>query len=222
MDTCIDVDLIAPRNIPLSIHRTACATGWISPFFWPDERSLILESIRSSSDTALWNLVEDAHLLVQLASALDATTRKRMSHSANGMQYLHNISREKTPSLPKGSKSVPYYRYECCRLTVFLMTRVFAGGVDWSDAASGTSYPKDIMTSLSHSELALLWETQIGLLMWVAFLAHAALQRTEHRLFTSGIVNRLMCEMAWGDQDFRVGTETMKNMAEFKQSCISD
>lgn len=111
------------------------------------------------------------------------------------------------------------HRYECCRLTAILMTRAVSRGMTWSDAANGTTYTKDIISSLSNSDTEDLWGDHVGLLYWVSLIAYAVLHRTRYRLFSAGIAHRLVSEVTFGDQDPRIGIRSLTRMGGFEEKC---
>lgn len=131
-------------------------------------------------------------------------------------------------SFPKGeqkdncrAKSSQVHRYECCRLTAILMTRAISRGMTWSDAASGTTYAKDIIFSLSNSDTEGLWGDHVGLLYWVSLISYAVLCKTGYRLFSAGMTHRLISEVTFGDQDPRIGIHSLIKMGRFGEKCSS-
>ena len=215
VDINIDIDLLPTRFSQSSICITAWQAGWASPFFWPGECPVSLQRLRSSCGEASWIMVDHAHRLVEAVSSNDFASLLIDSDILR-MANDSNLSTDKSP--PR-SKLSAYYRYECCRLTLILMTRVCCGSMSWCEAASRTPYAESIVHALSHSDLTDLWDAQVGLLFWVTSIAWAILFNTENRLYISGIAVRVLTALTWSDNDPRVGVQIMSAMAKFEERC---
>jgi hypothetical protein len=131
-------------------------------------------------------------------------------------------------SFPKGeyqgqprAKSLKVHRYECCRLIAIVMTRAVSRGVTWSDAASWATFEEDIIFSLSNSDTEDLWGEHVGLLYWVSLVTYAVLHKTRQRLFGAGLIHRLISEVTFGDQDPRIGVDSLMRIGRFEEKCTS-
>jgi hypothetical protein len=198
---------------------------WISPLFWPESNKLFLTKFQSSCDKASWQLIRDTHELVEIVlGASEDENAVSVDTTIAKLKALEGVIK----SLPKGEQkdncqasSRQVHRYECCRLTANLMTRAISQGMTWSEAASGTTYAKDIIFSLSNSDTEGLWGDHVGLLYWVSLISYAVLCKTEYRLFGAGIIHRLISEVTFGDQDPRIGIHSLKRLGGFREKCSS-
>jgi len=203
-----NVDLITGRA-----GRGLRGADWVSPLFWPGSNPLLLDKFRSSCDENLQQLIQAAHELIELVpdASDDAVTKLR------ALRHL-------IEAFPKGEKDNPQarsrqvHRYESCRLAAILMTRVASRGEAWSDAANGTTFEDDIIFALSNSETDDLWEEHVGLLYWVSLITYAVLHKTRYRLFSAGLVHRLISEITFGDQDPHIGIHSLKRLGKFEEA----
>jgi hypothetical protein len=194
--------------------RSLRSADWVSPLFWPEPHAVLLDKFRSSCDEKLWQLIQVAHELTELVSeAPDVAITK--------LKALRRFIED----LPKGERtdysqvrSAQVHRYESCRLTAILMTRVASRGETWSDAASGTTFENDIIFSLSNSDTGELWGEHVGLLYWVSLVAYAVLHKTRYRIFGAGLVHRLISEISYGDQDPLIGIHSLKRLGKFEEA----
>jgi hypothetical protein len=191
--------------------------------FWPESNTLFLEKFRSSSDKTLWLLIQATHELVELVRGISADQDKVGSDYATAKlkalrSFIEGFPKGEGKTRPQ-SKSAQVHRYECCRLTAILMTRMVGRGETWSDAANETTYINDIIFSLSNSDPEDLWTDHVGLLYWVSLIAYAVLHKTRYRLFGAGIVHRLISEVTFGDQDPRIGVHSLKTLGRFEEVC---
>jgi hypothetical protein len=186
---------------------------------------LFLRKFEFSCDKTLWQLIRETHELVELV--LGASAGEDMVRVESAVAKLKAL-KATIESFPKGeekdnpqAKSFQVHRYECCRLTAILMTRAISQGVTWSDAASGTTYTKDIIFSLSNSDTEDFWGEHVGLMYWVSLITYAVLHKTRKRLFGAGIVHRLISEVTFGDQDPLIGVHSLMRMGRFEEKCRS-
>ena len=213
-----NIDLVTGRA-----GRGLRGADWVSPLFWPESNTTFLRKFRSSCNKILWQLVQGAHDLIELvigASANEGTVDVDSATSTLG------ALRSLIEGFPKGEERdnalvTPrqVHRYESCRLTAVLMTRMISGGTTWSDAASDTSFEEEIVFSLSNSDLEDFWGEHVGLLYWVSLIAYAVLHKTRHRLFGAGLVHRLISEITFGDQDPHIGIQSLKRLSNFEEGC---
>lgn len=208
---------------PRTSRQSLRIAAWVSPLFWPDSDTLLLDKFRSICDDnheKLWQLIANARELVELVfSETWETSYLKFNSTAATLASLVN-------GFPNGRgeeyahlRAYQIHRYECCRLTTILMTRVLSRSQGWSDAADGTSFADDLVFSLSNSDLSELWGNQVGLLHWVVLVAYAVLHKTKHRLFVGGLMHRIMSEISYGDQDPGIGIRSVGTLAEFEEEC---
>lgn len=212
-------------SAPHHLKGTTAAI-WISPLFWPDSDLLLLERFQAACDETLWQLVKKVHQMIQLVFNLVVTSsgvsaKSNLASLSNAIETFPAGKDRADPEMR--SSQIPRYqthRYECCRLTAVLMTRVVKLGKSWFDAASGTSYMDQIVFSLSSSSLGDLWGEQVGLLLWVSLIAHAVMHKTEDRPFVMAIIHRLFGEVCEGDYP-HIGVNSLKSVADFLEKCMS-
>jgi hypothetical protein len=205
-----NVELITGRA-----GRGLRGADWVSPLFWPESNTLLLDKFRSSCDENLWQLIQGTHELIELAPGAsdDAITKLRALQ-----RFIEGFPKGEKKDNPQ-ARSRQVHRYESCRLTAILMTRVVSRGETWSDAASGTTFEKDIIFALSNSDPDDLWGEHVGLLYWTSLVAYAVLHKTRYRLFSAGLVHRLISEITFGDQDPHIGIHSLKCLGKFEEVC---
>jgi hypothetical protein len=205
-----NVDLITGRA-----GRGLRGADWVSPLFWPESSPLLLDKFRSSCDENLQQLIQGVHELIELAPGAsdDAITKLRALRC-----FIEAFPKGEEKDNPQ-ARSPQVHRYESCRLTAILMTRVASRGESWSDAASGTTFEEDITFALSNSDTDDLWGEHVGLLYWVSLITYAVLHKTKYRLFSAGLVHRLISEITFGDQDPHIGIHSLKCLGKFEEVC---
>ena len=217
----MDIDKMTNR----AGRKAIKAASWVSPLFWLYSEPLFMETFRSTCDKLLWRLVNHTHELVELVFSVASEVGIDVTNATGRLEYLAAV----LESLPTGKDrdrsqlgSLQAHKYECCRLTALLMLRFAVnGGKSWYDAANGTSFVEDIVYSLSNCGPEDLWGDHVGLFFWVVHVARAVLHWTQYRLFSTGLVHRLISESALGDSDPRIGAQSLRMMAEFEEKCIS-
>jgi hypothetical protein len=205
-----NVDLITGRA-----GRGLRGADWVSPLFWPESSPLLLDKFRSSCDENLQQLIQGVHELIELAPGAsdDAITKLKALRC-----FIEGFPKGEKKDNPQ-ARSPQVHRYESCRLTAILMTRVVSRGESWSDAASGTTFEEDIIFALSNSDTDDLWGEHVGLLYWVSLITYAVLHKTKYRLFSAGLVHRLISEITFGDQDPHIGIHSLKCLGKFEEVC---
>lgn len=223
LDPLLNVGLISTPSHP----QGTSAAVWISPLFWPDLDPLLLKRFQTTCDALRWQLVKKAREIIQLVfnGVVISSRDSAQSHLASLSNAIESFPAGNDIADPQmRSSQIPRYqthRYECCRLTAVLMTRVVKLGKSWFDAASGTSYMDGIVFSFSNSNPGDLWEEHKGLLLWVAMIAHAVIHKTEDRPVINAVINRLIGDLAQGDHA-NIGWSSSKSLGEFLEQCMSE
>jgi hypothetical protein len=205
-----NIDLVTGRA-----GRGLRGADWVSPLFWPESSTVLLNKFRSSCDENLRQLIQGAHELIELAPGTSDDAIAKLKALRSFIEAFPKGEKKDNPQVA----SPQVHRYESCRLAAILMTRVVSRGETWSDAADGTTFEKDIVFSLSHSDPDDLWGEHVGLLYWVSLIAYAVLHKTRYRLFGAGLVHRLISEISFGDQDPHIGVHSLKCLGKFEEVC---
>ena len=107
-----NVELITGRA-----GRGLRGADWVSPLFWPESNTLLLDKFRSSCDENLWQLIQGTHELIELAPGAsdDAITKLRALQ-----RFIEGFPKGEKKDNPQ-ARSRQVHRYESCRLTATII-----------------------------------------------------------------------------------------------------